>query len=880
MTRTTCPYCGVGCGVKAGGAREAMQVSGDETHPANTGRLCSKGSALGETVRLDGRLLHPMVGDRPTNWAHATHVVARRFAEIVEQHGPDAVAFYVSGQLLTEDYYVANKLMKGFIGSGNIDTNSRLCMASAVAAQKLAFGEDVVPGCYDDLDLADLIIFCGHNAAWTHPVLYRRMEPALAHGQRHIVIDPRETDTARQAWLHLKLKSQTDVRLWNGLLAHLWETGAADRRYIVNHTAGLHDTLAALARDDQSIPAIALDCGLEADEVSDFYLAFARTSKTVTLFSQGANQSTQGVAKGLAIINAHLITGRVSKAGASPFSITGQPNAMGGRETGGMANTLAAHMDFAADEVDRVARFWNAPNIASGPGLKAVEMFDAVGDGRIRAIWIMATNPAVSMPDSSRVRAALAACPFVVVSDVIAETDTSAFAHVRLPALAWGEKDGTVTNSERCISRQRAVLPAPGEARADWRIIADVAAAMGFEYSFAYRSAAHVFREYAALTHFENGGERRLDLGPLACLSDDAYASLAPVRWPIAPDGAGTDRPFSTGSFSTPDGRARFHSAAVLAAASATDFPLVLNTGRLRDQWHTMTRTGLSARLMRHAPEPCVDVHPQEANAFGLVDGMLAEIETPHGRATLMARVTETVRPGEIFAPMHWTDDFAPHARANALVNPDVDPVSGQPAFKQTPARIAPLSPAWRGFMATRARKDPPRELWWRRIPQDVGQLYEIAAPPDVSSPAALAEFLFDDLAPEEWIEAGDGAGAFFRRAALRNDRLERALFITRGRGLPARDWLVAQLAAERIDDDNRRLLLAGGAGGTARSGPSVCACFNISRREIEALAVAEPDLTIARVGMVLKAGSNCGSCRLEIAQILAATKEQSHVAV
>lgn len=292
-----------------------------------------------------------------------------------------------------------------------------------------------------------------------------------------------------------------------------------------------------------------------------------------------------------------------------------------------------------------------------------------------------------------------------------------------------------------------------------------------------------------------------------------------------------------------------------------------------------MTRTGLSARLMRHAPEPRVEVHPQDAAAFGLIDGTLAEIETAFGRAVLLARITDSVRSGEIFAPMHWTDDFAPHARANALVNPKVDPISGQPEFKYTPARIAPLSPAWRGFLVTRARKDPPRELWWRRIPQDVGQLYEIAAPPGVSSPAAFAATLFDDLPCEDWIEAGDVGGDFLRRAALQNGRLERALFITKTRGLPARDWLIAQLAAERIDDEARRLLLAGGACGATKVGPSVCACFNVTRAEIETFAAAEPGVTVARVGAALKAGSNCGSCKPEIAQILAATKERTHVA-
>jgi assimilatory nitrate reductase catalytic subunit len=518
VVKTTCPYCGVGCGVSgmAGGAR-GLAVSGDISHPANAGRLCSKGSALGATVGLEGRLLSPMIGDREASWSEATALVARRFAQTIARHGPDSVAFYVSGQLLTEDYYAANKLMKGFIGSGNIDTNSRLCMASAVAAHKLAFGADLVPGCYEDLDLADLVVFSGHNAAWTHPVLFRRMEAARARGQRHVVIDPRRTDTAEVADLHLPLAPQMDVRLWNGLLADLMRRGAVDRPFIAQHVNGFAEIEAVLAEADQSAAAVAADCGLALADLQTFFDLFAATPRTVSLFSMGANQSAQGTAKGLAILNAHLATGRIGKPGACPFSITGQPNAMGGRETGGMANTLAGHMDFTPAERDRVARFWGAPSLATKPGLKAVDMFRAIGDGRIKAVWIMATNPAVSMPDATRVREALAGCPFVVVSDCMAQTDTMAFAHVKLPALAWGEKDGTVTNSERCISRQRALFPPPGQARPDWKIIADVAEAMGHADGFTWPSQHSVFREWARLTAFENHGEgaRVLDLSGL-----------------------------------------------------------------------------------------------------------------------------------------------------------------------------------------------------------------------------------------------------------------------------------------------------------------------------------------------------------------------------
>lgn len=462
--RTTCPYCGVGCGLRGQATPErSLKITPDLQHPANQGGICSKGAALGETVGLEGRLLNPTIGGRAVSWQRAINYVARGFQRTIDKHGPDSVAFYVSGQLLTEDYYAANKLMKGFIGSGNIDTNSRLCMASAVAAHTQAFGGDYVPGCYEDIDLADLVVMSGHNAAWTHPVLYRRMEAARKHGQRHVVIDPRRTETAEAADIHLPLAPQSDVRLWNGLLADLIRRGAIDKSWIANHVSGFETVAASLAAADQSPSAIAADCGVEEDLLRRFYALFAETPRTVSLFSMGANQSAQGVAKGLAILNAHLATGRIGKPGACPFSITGQPNAMGGREVGGLASTLAAHMGFTDENCSRVQRFWSSPAIARKPGLKAVDMFEAIHEAASSAVWVMATNPAVSLPNSARVREALSRCPLVVVSDCMAETDTAAYAHVKLPAQAWGEKDGAVTNSERRISRQRALFRRPAK---------------------------------------------------------------------------------------------------------------------------------------------------------------------------------------------------------------------------------------------------------------------------------------------------------------------------------------------------------------------------------------------------------------------------------
>jgi assimilatory nitrate reductase catalytic subunit len=880
--RTTCPYCGVGCGVAVQAKGRVMTVAGDISHPANAGRLCSKGAALGSTVGLEGRLLTPVIGARQASWPEATGLVARRFREAIARHGPDSVAFYVSGQLLTEDYYAANKLMKGFIGSGNIDTNSRLCMASAVTAHKLAFGGDLVPGCYEDLDLADLVVFSGHNAVWTHPVLFRRMEAARKRGQRHVVLDPRRTDTAESADLHLALAPQTDVRLWNGLLADLLRRGAVDRGYVAAHVTGFGEVETALLAGDQSLHAVARDCGVAEADLETFYRWFAEMPRTVSLFSMGANQSAQGVAKGLAILNVHLATGRIGKPGACPFSITGQPNAMGGRETGGMATTLAAHMDFDDTSRARVARFWGASSVAAHPGLKAVDMFEAVGDGRIKALWIMATNPAVSLPRASRVRAALAACPFVVVSDCMAATDTMAFAHVKLPALAWGEKDGTVTNSERRISRQRAAMPAPGEARADWRVIADVATAMGHGEAFGWGSPAQVFREWARLTAYENT-DRPLSLGPLAGLSPGAYEALEPVQWPVTAAG-GTARLFADGRFPTPDGRARMNVIEAAGPAQPVDaaFPLALNTGRVRDHWHTLTRTGLAPELCRHEPEPFVEIHPADAAAAGVVEGALTRVRTMQGEAVVIARLSQRQRPGGIFMPMHWTMAFAPSGRANPLVGASVDARSGQPEFKHTPARVRPYRETWRGFFLAREGWAAPAglDLIWRRIPQAGCQLHEFAGRGDGREREALRLALTRRAAGEP-LRFEDASAGVLREAHLAGERLDRVVFTTTRGALPPRDWLVELFAADALGSQDRAALLIGRAPGRiVEAGPVVCACLGVRGRTIAA-AIAEGANNVDAVREATGAGSSCGSCRPEIARLLTASNpaEVRHVA-
>jgi assimilatory nitrate reductase catalytic subunit len=635
--RTTCPYCGVGCGVVAtpdgkGGAA----IAGDAAHPANFGRLCVKGTALGETLSLEGRLLHPEIGGRRASWDDALDAVAGAIRTALAEHGPDSLGFYVSGQLLTEDYYVANKLAKGFIGTANLDTNSRLCMASSVAGHRRAFGSDTVPGCYEDLELADLVIVTGSNLAWCHPVLYQRLEAAREQrGTRVVVIDPRHTASCVAADLHLGLKPGSDVALWSGVLAELDRRGLVDRAAGSAWLEGLAETLAAARAAAPDLAATAQQCGLVLADVARFVDLIAAHPRMVTLFSQGLNQSTSGTDKVNAVINLHLALGRIGQPGMGPFSLTGQPNAMGGREVGALANQLAAHMDYEdRAAVDRVKRFWDAPRIARGPGPKAVELFERVARGEIRVLWVMATNPAVSLPNSNVVRQALERCPLLIVSDAMRWSDTVERAYIRLPALAWGEKEGTVTNSERRISRQRAFLAPPGEAKADWWIMGEVAKRLGFGEAFAYDGPAAIFREHAALSGFENDGTRDFDLSGLADLDARAYDALLPVQWPVtnaAPQG--TARLFAAPRFFTPSGRARLMPLVPRAPAHPADptYPLTLLTGRERDHWHTLNRTGKSPRLALRAPEPTLAIHPGDRARFGLSDGGLARIESRWG---------------------------------------------------------------------------------------------------------------------------------------------------------------------------------------------------------------------------------------------------------
>ncbi|RBP00955.1 assimilatory nitrate reductase (NADH) alpha subunit apoprotein [Roseiarcus fermentans] len=872
-TRTTCPYCGVGCGVLArprgdGGA----EIKGDPEHPANFGRLCAKGSALGETLSRDGRLLRPMVDGAETDWDAALDRVARRFAETIAAHGPDSVAFYGSGQLLIEDYYVANKLMKGFIGTANIDTNSRLCMASSVAGHRRAFGSDTVPGSYRDLEEADLVVLAGSNLAWCHPVLFQRLLAAReTRGTTIVAIDPRATATTAAADLHLAIAPGADVALFSGLLAHLAETGGVDLRFIAAHTVGFEPALAEARAFD--LAAAARTTELAPEALTAFYDLFARTERVVTVYSQGVNQSSAGTDKVNAILNCHLATGRIGRPGMGPFSVTGQPNAMGGREVGGLANMLAAHMDIDNPEHRGIVQaFWGSPTIAAKPGLKAVDLFRAVEDGRVKALWIMATNPVDSMPEANRVREAIRNCPFVVVSDVCA-TDTTALADVLLPSAAWGEKDGTVTNSERRMSRQRAFLAPPGEALPDWRQVAEVAARLGFGDAFAHRSPAGILGEYARLTATRNGGRRDLDLGALAGISDAEYDALTPFQWPRrAGEAPAETRFFANGGFYHADRKARFVSTPfrVPAARTSVGFPFILNTGRIRDQWHTMTRTAKTPRLTGHIGEPFVEIHPADAEALGVKPADLAEIESAHGRAILRVVVTERQRPGSLFAPMHWTDQFASQGRIDAVTSSAVDPVSGQPELKITAVSAKRFQAAWYAFAVSRAPFETDGADYFARAPARGGWRAELAG---LEEPADWTAFARKALALGEAIEIvayHDAAAGQRRFVAFAAATFAGAFFVAREPVAAARAWLGERLG-ERIATEERLRLLAGRPGADVRDrGATVCACFDVGRNEILE-AAAQGCATVAAVGARLEAGTNCGSCRGEIARLVGA---------
>lgn len=907
--RSTCPYCGVGCGViiEARG-EEIVGVRGDPDHPANLGRLCTKGSTLHLTAQPQlvpqVRALVPELrrtrgqARRQTDWDTGLDFVAHAIADCVERHGPDAVGLYLSGQLLTEDYYVFNKLAKGLIGTNNVDSNSRLCMSSAVAGYKAALGADAVPPCYEDIEHADLFFFAGSNAAYAHPVLYRRVEEARHRRPqaKTIVVDPRRTDTAAGADLHLQILPGTDVALFHGLLhLLLWEE-RVDRGFIAAHTTGFTE-LKALVRD-YTPQAVAQICGLRVEELVRAAQWWGQARAVLSFYCQGLNQSSAGTAKNAALINLHLATGQIGRPGAGPFSLTGQPNAMGGREVGAMANLLSGHRDLAnAQHRAEVARLWGVKQVPATPGMTAVEMFEAAARGDIKVLWIVCTNPAQSLPNQRLVRQAFAAAELVIVQEAYRTTATAALADVLLPAAAWGEKEGTVTNSERRISRVRKAVPPPGQAREDWAIAVEVARRIearlrpGRATLFPYRSAQQIWLE-----HRESTRGRDLDI---TGLSWEILEREGPQQWPY-PEGAQAPRArlYEDGNFATEDGRARFVAVPYRPVAEEIDarFPLRLTTGRLRDQWHGMSRTGTLGRLFGHTPEPCVELHPAELARRMLAAGDLVHVTSRRGSLVLPAAASEAVRMGEAFIAMHWGPEYVAGCGderetfgVNALTVPALDAASKQPELKHAAVRIQKAQLPWRyvAFGLVPAARQLALQFELRahyhafgyascvpfgRDEDGAGLLFRAAAtqPAESATLAAIEEA----LGLHEDVAALDDARRRLRsRLRVRAGRIVAASIAGPAEALRAESWL-RELLGRPPPLPAYRLLRPGAQPPTQASprGRIVCNCFDVSESDIaRVLATANGD-ALAHLQAELRCGTQCGSCLPELRRSVART--------
>ncbi|MDR7097112.1 nitrate reductase [Hydrogenophaga laconesensis] len=914
-TRSTCPYCGVGCGVLI--ESEGSQITGvrgDPQHPANFGKLCTKGQTLHLTttpaITRQARLLHPMqrvqrgAPAQAIAWDAALDLAADRFASTIEEHGPDAVGFYISGQLLTEDYYAFNKLAKGLIGTNNIDTNSRLCMSSAVAGYKLTLGADAPPACYDDVNHAQCLFIVGSNAAFAHPVLFRRIEEAKRNNpdMKVIVADPRRTDTAGLADLYLPLQPGSDVMLFHGLLhIMLWE-GWTDNAYIAAHTTGF-EALKSLVRE-HTPERVAQVCGLTRDDLFTAARWFAQSPATLSLYCQGLNQSSSGTAKNATLINLHLATAQIGKPGAGPFSLTGQPNAMGGREVGGLANLLSAHRDMANPQHRaEVAALWGVPSVPEKPGLSAVELFEAAADGQVKVLWIACTNPAQSMPDQATVRRALQRAEFVVVQEAFATAATCDFADLLLPATSWGEKDGTVTNSERRISRVRPAVPAPGQARHDWRTAVDLAQRLevrlrpGQPTLFPYPDAESLWLE-----HRESTRGRDLDITGLS------YAMLqqqGPQQWPLrAGDAQGKPRLYEDGVFPTPDGKARFAALPFVPLAEPREsrYPFSLITGRLRDQWHGMTRTGSLGRLFGHVAEPCVQLHPQDMERRGLREGDLVQVTSKRGSILLPAQASDEVGLSQAFIAMHWGAEYLsgqsntgePLAGVNALTTSAYCPGSKQPELKHAAVKVLKAELPWTllavGWLpeaqALAAREGLRAQM--ARFPfascvpfghERTGVLFRAAAH-EAPEPAVI-----DQIEALLGLNASDTLRYADRRLGQRRTaRLLRegestrlAAFVLAG-DTRAGAWLKPLLQDELPADAYGRLLLMPGASppvAVVARGRQVCTCFNVTedaiRVRLEACEGTE-DQRLASLQGDLRCGTNCGSCVPELRRMVRST--------
>jgi assimilatory nitrate reductase catalytic subunit len=925
-TRSTCPYCGVGCGVviESDGA-QITGVRGDPDHPANFGRLCTKGSTLHltatATVTRQTRLLQPMRraarggNPAPIEWDTALDGAVDKFEQVIRDHGPDAVGFYVSGQLLTEDYYVFNKLAKGLIGTNNIDTNSRLCMSSAVAGYKQTLGADAPPACYDDLKHAECLFIVGSNAAWAHPILFRRIEDAKAAnpGMKIIVADPRRTDTVEIADLFLPIQPGTDVMLFNGMLhLMLWE-GWTDNGYIAAHTNGF-DALKATVRECTP-DKVAQICGISKEDLLTAARMFATSPATLSLYCQGLNQSSSGTAKNAALINLHLATGQIGKPGAGPFSLTGQPNAMGGREVGGLANLLSAHRDLAnpAHRAE-VAALWNLPSVPEKPGKTAVEMFQAAADGEIRALWIACTNPAQSMPDQATVRRALERAEFVVVQEAFSTTATCAFADLLLPATTWGEKEGTVTNSERRISRVRPAVPAPGEARHDWSIAVDFARRLEQRFGraatlFPYESAERVWNE-----HRESTRGRDLDITGMS------YAMLdtaGPQQWPLKEgETTGRARLYEDGIFPTPDGRARFADTVYKPVAEAREarYPFSLNTGRLRDQWHGMSRTGTVGRLFGHVAEPLVQMNAQDMARRQLQDGDLAHLTSKRGSILLPVRASAEIGLSQAFVAMHWGEEYlsgcsstgTPLAGINALTSPAYCPTSKQPELKHTPVKILKAELPW--SLLAMAWLPPETALAAHQALKPLMAMFPFATcvpfsgnTPGEERSGILFRAAAHDAPADELIDRIEGllglVGSDALRYADRRRGQRRVARLVRradgnagleafllGGDTSAEAWIGTLLREEIPAQTYGRLLLSPGARAPVAvqsRGQPVCTCFNVTDLAIRAelgRCNGTPEERLASLQGALKCGTNCGSCLPELKRMVRATPAETAV--
>ena len=895
-TRSTCPYCGVGCGVLI--ESEGTQITGvrgDPQHPANFGRLCTKGQTLHLTasapIMLHQRLRTPLLHAREVSWAQALDTAAERFAAIAAAHGPDALGFYVSGQLLTEDYYVFNKLAKGLLGTNNIDSNSRLCMSSAVAGYKLTLGADAPPACYDDVNHAQLLFIAGSNTAWAHPVLFRRIEDARRANPalKIVVADPRRTETAAMADLHLPLLPGTDVALFHGMLHLLLWEGLTDAAYIAAHTRGF-EALRTLVRE-YTPRETARITGLAEESVVQAARWFGQSTASLSLYCQGLNQSSSGTAKNAALINLHLATGQIGRPGAGPLSLTGQPNAMGGREVGSMANLLSAHRELANPEHRaEVARLWGVAEVPATPGKSAVEMFQAAADGEIKALWIACTNPAQSLPDQAMVQRALKRAEFVVLQEAFVGTATARHAHLLLPASSWGEKEGTVTNSERCISRVRAAVPPPGQARADWSIACDFARRLeqrlrpGQQTLFPYSGPQEIWNE-----HRESTRGRDLDITGLSWQKLEE----APACWPF-PEGAseGRQRLYADGVFPTVDGRAQFAALPYRPVAEPRDarFPFALNTGRLRDQWHGMSRTGTLGRLFGHAPEPAVELSRQDMTRLRVAPGDLLTLRSRRGSLVLPVQASESVPPTQAFVAMHWGDEFV-RGGINLLASPALCPLSRQPELKHAAVHIERAELPWR--LVALAWCDDAQALQLRAALRPffdefafaacvpfgrarTGVLFRAAAatPASVELVAQIATlFELQGTCALHYVDARRGQRRSLRLTGSGEDqRLEAFLLAGDTR---AESWIAPLLQQGLPAAVYGRLMLVPGAEppiAAPTRARQVCSCLDVSETTIEkvlASCAGDNDARLASLQSALSCGTQCGSCLPELRRLV-----------